>query len=121
MASDGQIVFEIKGDDTKARQSINNVTEALKKAGNQWETDAGKSTDGVADKFTGMFKKISAAALALKAGKALLDFGKDAIQAASDLEEVQNVVDVTFGDGARQIEAWDISEKIITKGYFSIK
>lgn len=106
MASDGQIVFEIKGDDTKARQSINNVTEALKKAGNQWETDAGKSTDGVADKFTGMFKKISAAALALKAGKALLDFGKDAIQAASDLEEVQNVVDVTFGDGARQIEAW---------------
>ena len=106
MAADGQIVFEIKGDDTKAKQSINNVTEALKKAGNQWETEAGKSTDAVGDKFSSMFKKISVAALAMKAGKALLDFGKDAVQAASDLQEVQNVVDVTFGEGNRKIEEW---------------
>ena len=42
----------------------------------------------------------------MKVGKALLDFGKDAIQAASDLEEVQNVVDVTFGDDAAKIEKW---------------
>ena len=37
----------------------------------------------------------------------LLSIGKDALQAASDLEEVQNVVDVTFGSaGAKKIEAW---------------
>ena len=37
----------------------------------------------------------------------LLNIGKDAVQAASDLEEVQNVVDVTFGDaGAVKIEKW---------------
>ncbi len=35
-----------------------------------------------------------------------VDFGKKGIQLASDLEEVQNVVDVTFGQGAAQIEAF---------------
>ena len=44
----------------------------------------------------------AAAAIAKK----ILDIGKAAVQAASDLEEVQNVVDVTFGEGASQIEAW---------------
>lgn len=106
MAADGQIVFEISADGRKATAAINDITEALKKAGNKWESDAGKTTENVGNKFTDMFKKIGVAAMAMKAGKALLDFGKDAIQAASDLEEVQNVVDVTFGDGARQIEAW---------------
>lgn len=33
-----------------------------------------------------------------------VNFGKKGIQLASDLEEVQNVVDVTFGEGAGQIE-----------------
>lgn len=106
MAADGQIVFEISADGRKATAAINDITEALKKAGNKWESDAGKTTENVGNKFTDMFKKIGVAAMAMKAGKALLDFGKDAIQAASDLEEVQNVVDVTFGDGTRQIEAW---------------
>ena len=33
-------------------------------------------------------------------------FGIKAINLASDLDEVQNVVDVTFGDGAKQINDW---------------
>ena len=33
-------------------------------------------------------------------------FGLKAINLASDLDEVQNVVDVTFGDGAKQINEW---------------
>lgn len=37
-------------------------------------------------------------------GRGLLDFAKDGVSLASDLEEVQNVVDVTFGTGASQIE-----------------
>ena len=36
----------------------------------------------------------------------VVEFGKQGIQLASDLEEVQNVVDVTFGEGAQQIEAF---------------
>ena len=54
-----------------------------------------------------MLKKVVGAISAAKIGQMLLNIGKDAIQAASDLEEVQNVVDVTFGDaGAKKIEAW---------------
>lgn len=104
--ADGQVVFEISADGKKAYAAINDVTEALKKAGIKWESDTGKSTENIGNKFVDMFKKISVAALAMKAGKALLDFGKDAIQAASDLEEVQNVVDVTFGAGNSKIENW---------------
>ena len=37
----------------------------------------------------------------------LLQFGAESIQLASDLEEVQNVVDVTFGtEGSKKIESW---------------
>lgn len=36
----------------------------------------------------------------------LLDAGKKAINLASDLEEVQNVVDVTFGKDAEKINKW---------------
>ena len=36
----------------------------------------------------------------------LLDTGKKAINLASDLEEVQNVVDVTFGNNAEKINKW---------------
>lgn len=54
-----------------------------------------------------MLKKIVAGFSAAKIGQMLLNIGKDAIQAASDLQEVQNVVDVTFGDaGAQKIEKW---------------
>lgn len=54
-----------------------------------------------------MLKKIVAGFSAAKIGQILLNIGKDAIQAASDLQEVQNVVDVTFGStGAKKIEAW---------------
>ena len=53
-----------------------------------------------------MVKKIAGTISAAKIGQALLNIGKDAIQAASDLQEVQNVVDVTFGSNANKIEAW---------------
>ncbi len=36
----------------------------------------------------------------------ITDFAKQGIKLASDLQEVQNVVDVTFGDGANQIYEW---------------
>ena len=54
-----------------------------------------------------MIKKVVGTISAAAIGKMLLNIGKDAIQAASDLQEVQNVVDVTFGSaGAKKIEAW---------------
>lgn len=40
------------------------------------------------------------------AGSAIKNFAMDGIALASDLQEVQNVVDTTFGDGAEQIYKW---------------
>ena len=106
MAADGQVVFEINSDDKKGRQAIDKFTQDLEKSGQKWEKDAKDSTDSIGSSFSSMFSKIAAGAAAAKIGQWLVDFGKQAISAASDLQEVQNVVDVTFGDGARQIEAW---------------
>ena len=38
--------------------------------------------------------------------KQVIAFGKAAISVASDLNEVQNVVDTTFGDGSVKIDEW---------------
>lgn len=104
--ADGQVVFEITGDRRPINQALRETTGDIERESRNWDRAAGQSADTMENKLTGAFKSISVAAVAMKVGKVLLDFGKDAIQAASDLQEVQNVVDVTFGDGARQIEAW---------------
>ena len=86
-------------------------TETLKKASEKIGRTAEKTGTDSGRKFTGGFKKsldsssggiiASAVKLAGKlaavfAGKKIFDFGKSAIEAGSDLSEVQNVVDSTF-------------------------
>lgn len=49
--------------------------------------------------------KAAAGALGVVLGAAaVIKFGKDCVTAASDLQEVQNVVDVTFGDMSSQVD-----------------
>ena len=104
--ADGQVVFEISADKKKAYAAIDDVTNALKKAGIKWEQDSARSTGAIGDQFKATFGAIAASGALKAAGKAIIDFGKSAIEAASDLQEVQNVVDVTFGDNAGKIESW---------------
>ena len=54
----------------------------------------------------GVLRKISTAIGATFAVKKLIDFGRAAIELGSDVAEVQNVVDVAFGDMAYKIEAF---------------
>lgn len=54
----------------------------------------------------GVFKGVLGAQIVTKAARALWDVGKQAIQLPSDLDEVQNVVDVTFGKDAEKINQW---------------
>ena len=86
--ADGQIVIEITADNRQAVQA------------------AQETSNDITNSFGGMLKKVSAAAVAAKVGKAILDWGKAAVEAASDLQEVQNVVDVTFGAASSEIEDW---------------
>ncbi|MGF7050418.1 phage-related protein [Paenibacillus sp. DS2015] len=64
----------------------------------------------ISGKATGMvgnsFKKLGGIIAAAFAVSAMVGFGKSAINLASDLQEVQNVVDVTFGYMANDINNW---------------
>ena len=66
-----------------------------------------KELKGIAPKASSMivnsFGKIGVAVGAALSAKALFGFSKSAINLASDLIEVQNVVDVTFGKMANQV------------------
>ena len=104
--ADGQVIFEITADGKHAIASVKDITNAIQQETKKWDQATKQSTDEMESSFMSAVKKIAAGISAAKIGKAILDWGKAAIEAASDLAEVQNVVDVTFGDGAKQIESW---------------
>lgn len=54
--------------------------------------------------FGNTLKKIGGLVAMAFGTAALINFGKESIKLASDIQEVQNVIDVTFGKGAAQIE-----------------
>lgn len=54
--------------------------------------------------FGSTLKKIGGLVAMAFGTAALVNFGKESIKLASDIQEVQNVIDVTFGRGAAQIE-----------------
>lgn len=96
--ADGQVLIEITADNRDVKQTLRDTTNELTSAGQKWEKQG--------DAMSGVFKKIAGSITAAGIGKALLDIGKDAVEAASKLEEVQNVVDVTFGESSKQIDRW---------------
>lgn len=60
------------------------------------EKSAEKADDAIGGDLVSGFKKLGKAIAAAGVIDMLVDFGKEAIELGSDLEEVQNVVDVTF-------------------------
>lgn len=69
-----------------------------------------RELDGIANKATylvgGAFKGLGGIIAGAFAVGGLVAFGKEAIGLASDLQEVQNVVDVTFGSMAAEVNNW---------------
>ena len=104
--ADGQVVYEIVGDASKVNQTVKQVTNNIQSESKKWDSAASDATKGIENSFSGMAGKIAASLAAAGIASALLNWGKAAVDAASDLAEVQNVVDTVFGDGAQQIEAW---------------
>ena len=104
--ADGQVVFEITADGKQAIANIKDITKAIEKETKKWDDAAegsAKDAESSWDKAVkGIVGKLTAAGVAAIFAK----WGKAAIEAASDLEEVQNVVDVTFGEGSSKIESW---------------
>lgn len=88
---DGRVVYRVEADTSGVDSAISQTEQSFKQSG-----------DGIMD----MFKKITGAVGGMKVVQVLKNFATSAVGLASDLAEVQNVVDVTFGDGAASIEAW---------------
>ena len=109
MANDGQIVFEVTADGRRAISDIKDITRTIQQETGKWDDAADKSAQNIGNSFSDTLKKLAVGISAAKIGQTLLNIGKDAVAAASDLAEVQNVVDVTFGAGASKIEAWSKS------------
>lgn len=107
MPGDEQIIFTVDVDTSGVRGAIREATHVIENETQRWDDASEQSSSGMADAFSGALKKITAAFSAAAIGKAILNIGKESLQAASDLQEVQNVVDVTFGSaGASKIQDW---------------
>lgn len=65
-------------------------------------TSAGNAASSMKSSFAGIAK----AAVAAFSIKKLVDFGRESLELASDLQEVQNVVDTAFGGMSAQVDAW---------------
>lgn len=104
--ADGQVVFEITGDDRGINTSIKKVTENIKHESRKWDDAADDAAEGASGAWGAAAAKIVGALSAAGVVSIMMKWGKAAIDAASDLSEVQNVVDVTFGDSSGRIDAW---------------
>ena len=102
--ADGQVVFEIKGDASNVNQTVKQVTGNIQQESKKWDQAVSDSTDKAGKSFLNWKTVAVGAITAISA--AVVKFGKEAIDAASDLAEVQNVVDTVFGDDARVIDNW---------------
>lgn len=91
MAVDGYLNFDTKLDVTGINNGFTKVNSTIAK--------------GV-DKAKNMFSDLAKAAAAALSLAALVNFGKECIELGSDLEEVQNVVDVTFPAMTKQVDKW---------------
>ena len=105
--ADGQVIFEIKGDNKPIKDSLNDTTTAIKNASKDWDKAADDSGSNISSSLTNAFSMVVKSAAFYKIGKMLVDLGVESVNLASDLQEVQNVVDTTFGpEGSKKIEKW---------------
>lgn len=101
MGDDGEEAMEDFGE--AGERAMNDVQNAAKKSGQgaaKSQEDAASRAEKAWSKVMGVIKGIAGAAVV----REIVKIGKEAVGLASDLTEVQNVVDVTFGEGNEKIE-----------------
>lgn len=84
------------------KSTLNGLTKQVSAATKRMSASFDKLGKSVNKSFAGLLK--SAGLLLGIAG--LIKLGKQALETASDLEEIQNVVNVVFGSSAKQIDQW---------------
>ena len=106
MAEDGKVVYKIEGDNSQAMKALDEFEAEAKKTGDQFEDTVEDTMDGAEKSVSGTAAKIAKAIGSAFVVKQVIEFGKAAVGVASDLNEAQNVVDTTFGDGSVKIDEW---------------
>ena len=107
MGEDGKVVYKIEGDNSQALKALDEFEKEAKKTGGQFEGTVEETMNGAESTVSTTAAKIAKAIGSAFATKQIIEFGKAAIGVASDLNEVQNVVDTTFGnEGAIRINEW---------------
>lgn len=106
MGEDGKVVYKIEGDNSQALKALDEFEAKAKKTGDQFEDTVEDTMDGAESTVSTAAAKIAKAIGSAFVTKQIIEFGKAAIGVASDLNEVQNVVDTTFGDGSVKIDEW---------------
>lgn len=107
MAEDGKVVYKIEGDNSQALKALDEFEKEAKKTGGQFKDTVKDTMNGAEKSVSGTAAKIAKAIGSAFVTKQIIEFGKAAIGVASDLNEVQNVVDTTFGtEGAIKVNEW---------------
>ena len=107
MGEDGKVVYKIEGDNSQAMKALDEFEKEAKKTGDQFEDTVEDTMDGAEGTVSAAAAKIAKAIGSAFVVKQVVEFGKAAVGVASDLNEVQNVVDTTFGTaGAIKINEW---------------
>ena len=107
MGEDGKVVYEIEGDNSQALKALDEFEKEAKKTGGEFEETVEDTMGGAESTVSTAATKIAKAIGSAFVVKQVIEFGKAAIGVASDLNEVQNVVDTTFGtDGAIKVNEW---------------
>lgn len=106
MGNDGRVVFEIDADDRKLIQGLQDATRSIKAETGKWDDLTDDAAGSMGKALNKAFDVNRLKNWGIQLAKELAKFGWDSINLASDLQEVQNVVDVTFGDDADQVERW---------------
>ena len=105
--SDGQVVFEITGNNTNIKRSLEDTTKKIDSESQKWDRYVDDSSGNISGSLVGAFETVVKSAAFVKIAQMLAQLAGESIQLASDLEEVQNVVDVTFGmEGSGKVEKW---------------
>ena len=84
-------------------------TQQLQTAMNQAQQATNRATGQIEkglSKVDSAFKKVAKAAATYISVRALVNFGKSCVELGSDLSEVQNVVDTTFGSMSSSVDAF---------------
>lgn len=106
VGEDGKVVYKIEGDNSQALKALDEFEKEAKKTGDQFEDTVEDTMDGAESAVSTTAAKIAKAIGSAFVVKQVIEFGKAAVGVASDLNEVQNVVDTTFGDGSVKIDEW---------------